>query len=216
MSGRWVSVTMADGTTREDWVPAEQPAPPARQPGQWHIVTPTDGESTWEWHPRPAPPLPPRPAPAADPPRPPFAAATPGYAQTPARSAPPEPREPEDEPYTDDRLGWRKGTWIILAFNVLMLVWVAAGGSTAAGQPHDCGVLSAHACNEASDTGTAIGVGLLIILWALGDIILGVVWLVTNARYRECPACGRKVKKGRYSCEWCRHDFRAALGRGYY
>src|SRR3954471_13634310 len=65
--------------------------------------------------------------------------------------------------------GWRKGTYIILLFNILMLVWVIAGASTASGNAKDCGVLDQATCNSARDAGTAIGVGLLIGLWVAGD-----------------------------------------------
>lgn len=60
MSGRWVTVSTADGTPRQDWVPAEQPKSPDGAPGQWHIVTPTaGGDPVWEWH-EARTPIPPR------------------------------------------------------------------------------------------------------------------------------------------------------------
>jgi len=106
--------------------------------------------------------------------------------------------------------GWRIATYVVLAFNLLMLVWVISGAASAAGQPQHCHHLSAKLCNEASDTGTAVGVGILIFLWALGDVILGVIWLVTNRKKtRECPACGSDVKKGLFACRRCGFDFRA-------
>jgi len=108
--------------------------------------------------------------------------------------------------------GWRKGTYIILAFNLLMLIWVIGGAATATGTPDDCGSLSRKVCNDASDAGTAVGVGILIVFWALGDIILGVLWLITNRKKtRECPACGTDVKKGTFVCRKCNYDFRSAL-----
>lgn len=108
--------------------------------------------------------------------------------------------------------GWRKGTYIILLFNLLMLIWVITGAASASGNATDCGTLSQSTCNSARDAGTAIGVGLVIGLWVAGDVILGVIWLVTNRRKsRECPACGRDVKKGRFVCSGCGYDFRSAL-----
>lgn len=116
----------------------------------------------------------------------------------------------------DKRLGflphWRIFTYVILAFNLLMLIWVIAGAAGGSGQPTDCGVLDAETCNDASDAGTAIGVALLIMLWAFGDIILGILWLITNRKKtRECPACGHDVKKGIFVCNRCGYDFRSAL-----
>src|SRR4051812_15572262 len=107
--------------------------------------------------------------------------------------------------------GWRKGTYIILIFNIVMLIWIIAGAASSGGDATDCGSLSQADCNAARDVGTGIGVFLLIVLWALGDIILGVIWLVTNRKKsRECPACGHDVKKGQFQCGKCGYDFRAA------
>lgn len=51
-AGEWVSVTLPDGTGRQDWVPAEQPASPDGGPGRWHIVSDPGGATRWEWHPQ--------------------------------------------------------------------------------------------------------------------------------------------------------------------
>jgi hypothetical protein len=105
---------------------------------------------------------------------------------------------------------WRKGTWIILAFNLLMLNWII-GGAHAAQRNKDCGSLNQHTCDAATDIGTAIGVSVIIALWVAGDSILGIIWLVTNrSKTRECPACGTDVKKGLFACMRCGYDFRAA------
>ena len=68
--------------------------------------------------------------------------------------------------------------WFFLAIQVLFLVWVIAGASTGSGQPTDCGNLSAQACNDTSDAGTAIGVALLIVFWCVVDFILGVGYAI--------------------------------------
>jgi hypothetical protein len=110
--------------------------------------------------------------------------------------------------------GWRIFTYVILAFNLLMLIWVIAGAASANGTPTDCGTLDAQTCNDAADAGTAIGVGILIVLWVFGDIILGILWLVTNrGKKRDCPVCGKGVKKGAVTCRSCGFDFRAAGGQ---
>jgi hypothetical protein len=95
-----------------------------------------------------------------------------------------------------------------------MLIWVVAGAASAHGTPTDCGTLDVKTCNEASDAGTAIGVGILIALWAFGDLILGVLWLITNrGKSRDCPVCGRGVKKGAVVCKSCGYDFRAPMAQ---
>jgi short subunit fatty acids transporter len=35
---------------------------------------------------------------------------------------------------------WRKGTWALVIFSVLMLIWLIAGIATAGGNAIDCGV----------------------------------------------------------------------------
>ena len=63
-----------------------------------------------------------------------------------------------------------------LALQVLFLIWVIAGAHTGAGQPTDCGTLSAQTCNDAANTGTAIGVGIIIAFWVVVDFILGITY----------------------------------------
>ncbi|MGW0836665.1 hypothetical protein [Streptomyces prunicolor] len=75
---------------------------------------------------------------------------------------------------------WRPLTWVILAFNAVMLVWLIAGVNSASNSGKDCG--AQQLCQDANDIGTAIGAGLVVFLWAAGAVILGVIWLVTNSR----------------------------------
>lgn len=76
-------------------------------------------------------------------------------------------------------------TWVILAINALFLIWVIVGAASGAGNATNCGSLNQQTCNDAAHAGTAIGVGLVIFLWAAVDVILGIIWLVT--RKREAP-----------------------------
>lgn len=107
---------------------------------------------------------------------------------------------------------WRIFTWVILAFNLVMLLWAIFGASSGP----DCGGKTGNALTEcqAGQVGTGIGVSLIILLWALGDIILGVLWLITNRRNRNCPACGNSVRKGVMRCGACGYDFRQLLRPG--
>ena len=106
---------------------------------------------------------------------------------------------------------WRIFTYIILIVNLLFLVWIIAGASSDNDtSKKNCGGLSTKTCNDAQNVGKGIGVTLIIILWVLVDIILLVLWLITNRKKRECPVCGHNVKKGQMQCSSCGHDFRAA------
>jgi len=108
---------------------------------------------------------------------------------------------------------WRVLTYVILAFNLLMLLWVIAGANSAGGTPKNCGSLDAKTCNDLESVGTGIGVAILIFFWAVIDIILGVVYLVTGRSKRTCPACGHGAKKGVFACRNCGYDFRQQLTR---
>ena len=72
--------------------------------------------------------------------------------------------------------------WFFLAVQVLFLIWVIAGAASAGGA--DCGSLDAKTCSDASNAGTAIGVVLVIVLWAVVDIILGITYLVVRLARR--------------------------------
>lgn len=98
--------------------------------------------------------------------------------------------------------------WLLLGFNLLMIVWIIAGIASNNNSTADCGTLSAEACDAAGDVGTTIGVGILIVLWALGDIILGVLYLISPSKKRDCPVCGKGVKKGVLQCGSCGYDYR--------
>jgi hypothetical protein len=50
-----------------------------------------------------------------------------------------------------------------------------------------------------------------VILWFIGFVVLGLVWLMTRPRHRQCPRCGNDVKKGLTVCGSCSYDFAQAL-----
>ncbi len=105
---------------------------------------------------------------------------------------------------------WRKMSWVVLIWNVLMVVWIIVGvaGSHNA-QNCTASGLSQQACNAANNVGTAVGVGIIIVIWLVGDFILGILWLVTKGNRRPCPACGLPVKAGKLQCKKCGYDFRS-------
>jgi hypothetical protein len=113
------------------------------------------------------------------------------------------------------RPGWRKMTWAILIFSVLMLIWIIAGAGASDNHGHclrEHGVLSVRSCEDARDVGTGIAVGLIAFLWFVGFVILSIIWFMTRPKGRECPVCGERVKKGRTVCAHCSYDFAAAAG----
>lgn len=73
-------------------------------------------------------------------------------------------------------------TWVILAINILFLIWIIAGIASSSGHATNCGTLDQSTCDSARDAGAAIGVGVIVFFWAAVDVILGVIWLVTRKR----------------------------------
>ena len=101
---------------------------------------------------------------------------------------------------------WRKTTWVILVWNILMLVWIV-GGVSSAGNPTDCQNLSQQLCNDAFNVGKGIGAAVIVSLWLVGDFLLIIIWFVTNRQRRVCPSCGRNAKVGELVCKSCGHIF---------
>jgi hypothetical protein len=97
-------------------------------------------------------------------------------------------------------------TFVLTIGNVIFLIWIVAG---IADRPsRNCPPGPNHQlCIGASDVGTGIGVGLVLVLWFIGFIVLSIVWFMTRRRGRICPHCGEDVKKGRIDCRKCGYDF---------
>lgn len=121
---------------------------------------------------------------------------------------------------------WRKMTWVILLFSVVMLIWVIAAASTVAdtnvtaAQRADCEAQVAeefslydsveecvNTLESAGDLGGGIGTALIIILWLVGFFVLSIIWFMTRPKTRMCPRCGNDVKKGLTACNACGFEF---------
>lgn len=109
---------------------------------------------------------------------------------------------------------WRKMTWVILIWCALILVWAIAGGASGNHQSvQQCmsgGFLTQQQCQNAADAGTGIGVAIILFIGFVGFVFLSLIWFMTGRGNRDCPACGRGVKRGRTVCSNCGHDFAAA------
>ncbi|MEV2217446.1 hypothetical protein AB0H86_39505 [Streptomyces sp. NPDC050997] len=73
---------------------------------------------------------------------------------------------------------WRLVTWVFLAFNLAMLLWLVvaldAAGKGCVGE----------LCRGADDSGSAAGAWLVILCWLAGDVLLGIAWFVTHRTER--------------------------------
>lgn len=111
---------------------------------------------------------------------------------------------------------WRKMTWVLIIFTAIMFAWMI-GGAIDAQDSAECDAEPTRElrqiCEDATDVGTGIGIGLIFVLWFIGFVILSLIWLMTRPKGRDCPACGETVKKGRTTCPNCNFDL-AAAARG--
>jgi len=109
---------------------------------------------------------------------------------------------------------WRKMTWVLLGWCVLILIWAVAGGasnnSRSYCEAHPSAYLSQKACEEAHNVGTGLGVALILFIGFIGFVFLSLIWLMTRPKRRTCPVCGEDVKRGLTVCGNCGHDFAAA------
>jgi hypothetical protein len=107
--------------------------------------------------------------------------------QRPTYSADQGPVAPRRRGTPPPKVGWmhrlRPASWALLAFNALMLAWLIAGLASANQQAHkQCAHQQLQQlCTAATHTGEAIGAGIIVFVWVAGDVIGGVLWLVTNA-----------------------------------
>ena len=65
--------------------------------------------------------------------------------------------------------------WAFIAFNVLMLLWIIAGLTAVSHIP-----THSHAERVGSFIGATLGVSMILALWFWGDVVLGIIVLVTR------------------------------------
>lgn len=77
---------------------------------------------------------------------------------------------------------WRKATWALVLWNVLMLIWIASGISASTDNCSGLTGTDLTACQAGTAIGAGIGVTALILLWFLGFVVLGLVWLMSRPK----------------------------------
>jgi hypothetical protein len=113
---------------------------------------------------------------------------------------------------------WRPLTWFILVVQGLFIWWLIAGMSNVSQQSAECANQAyTDACKTGTAIGASIGIGMIIFLWALIDVILGVIWMVTNKTHlpkapagmyaTKCARCGAgqnlPMGQAEYTCWQC-------------
>jgi threonine/homoserine/homoserine lactone efflux protein len=67
---------------------------------------------------------------------------------------------------------------------------------------------------DSTDSDTALGLQFMVLMvWlAIMNVVLYVLYRITGGKKRQCPACGKNVKKGLTICPSCNFDFMKAAG----
>jgi hypothetical protein len=104
----------------------------------------------------------------------------------------------------------RKATWLVIIWNGLMALWVISGLSAV---EDTCAGLSGselQSCEIGANIGGGLGLALIGLVWFVGFLITGAIWLMSRPQRRLCPTCGLSVKSGEVVCKRCGFDFRGA------
>ncbi|MCM1974794.1 MULTISPECIES: hypothetical protein [Streptomyces] len=83
---------------------------------------------------------------------------------------------------------WRLLTWLIIAFNLAMLLWLVVALDAAEDEGESC---VGDLCTGA-DPSTSMGTWLVVIVWLTGLSLLAVAWFITH--HTERP--GRRPRRG--------------------
>ena len=67
--------------------------------------------------------------------------------------------------------------WVFIIFNILMLIWMIGGMGSASNVYNSA---DSSAAQAGASIGMALGFGMIISIWAFGDIILGMFVLFTR------------------------------------
>ena len=98
-------------------------------------------------------------------------------------------------------------SWVIIAMNILFLfatffvLYLAMKSCD--------GLTSDDSTKCIIDAAPYAGIAVvgLLFFWVFLDVILLILWLVSNNNRRECTKCGRKIKRGLVKCPKCGHEF---------
>ena len=79
---------------------------------------------------------------------------------------------------------WRKSTWALAIWNVLMLAWLARvlSGLDDFSCARETGGFGLAACQAGATIGQNFGVALVGVIWLVGLVGLGVIWLASRPR----------------------------------
>ena len=80
---------------------------------------------------------------------------------------------------------WRKATWALATWNVVMIVWLATamGGVGDLSCVGEAGAALA-VCEAGVNIGLSLGLSFVPMVWLVGVIAFGLVWLISRPKNR--------------------------------
>jgi hypothetical protein len=76
---------------------------------------------------------------------------------------------------------WRKATWALVIWNVLMVLWLASALSSEFNCDRETGGARA-VCDAGAAIGMSLGPSLVGVVWFIGFITIGLIWLVSRPK----------------------------------
>ena len=79
---------------------------------------------------------------------------------------------------------WRKATWALATWNVLMILWLATtiGGIGDVSCAGETGAALA-VCKAGAQVGLSLGPSFVLIVWAIGFIAFGLIWIISRPKH---------------------------------
>jgi hypothetical protein len=108
---------------------------------------------------------------------------------------------------------WRKATWAVVIWTVLMALWIVSASATSTKDVCTTATYT-DACQAGATIGKGIAVTLLFLIWFIGFVVFSLIWLMSRPQRRLCPVCGEQVKKGLTTCPKCGYNFAQAASIG--
>ena len=76
---------------------------------------------------------------------------------------------------------WRKATWALVSWNVVMVLWLASALRGEFDCDRETGTARA-VCDAGASIGMSLGPSLVGIVWFLGFITIGLIWLARRPK----------------------------------
>lgn len=104
--------------------------------------------------------------------------------------------------------GWRKPTWALVAWFLVAVGLIGYSFVRIFVAPNGCpdeGIVSF--CRFVQMTRAFSDFTTAIVVYCVGAVVLGGLWLVTAPSHDRCPECGSSARTDGGVCRNCGHDF---------